>query len=85
MLSLDPTTISGNASDDIKRFLADPQTLFNTLMEGGCKTTFAESVVERKVVSEISVVQNATESSTQEARVVCGIQFADGVFSHRNI
>jgi len=77
MFSLDPATISGNASDDIKRFLADPQTSFNTLIEGMCKTTFAESVVNRIVISEVSVAQNATEPSRHEARVVCRIQVAD--------
>lgn len=81
MSSQDPTTISGNASYDIKKYLADPQTSFNTLVERELRTTFAESVVEKIVISEVSVVQNAIEPSRQEARVVCSIKVAEGMFS----
>lgn len=76
----DPTTISGNASYDIKKFLADRQTSFNTLIERDLKTTFAESVVKKIVISDISVVQNAIEPSRQEARAVCSIEVAEGMF-----
>ncbi|KIK60496.1 hypothetical protein GYMLUDRAFT_43820 [Collybiopsis luxurians FD-317 M1] len=81
MSSQDPNTVSGNASDDIKGFLVDPQTSFNTLNEGKFRTTFAQSVVERIVILEASLIRNGVEPSRQEAKVVCSIRVEEDMIN----
>ncbi|KAJ3810055.1 HotDog domain-containing protein [Lentinula aff. lateritia] len=81
MTTQDPTTISGNASDDIKAFLVDPQLSFNTLVEGNFTTTFAQSVVEKIYISEVSLVQNMIEPLRQESRVVCSMRVAEDMIN----
>ncbi|GAW07385.1 hypothetical protein LENED_009373 [Lentinula edodes] len=81
MTTQNPATISGNASDDRKTFLVDPQLSFNTLVEGNFTTTFAQSIVEKIYISEVSLVQNVIEPLRQESRVVYTMQVAEDMIN----
>ncbi|KAF9463089.1 hypothetical protein BDZ94DRAFT_1260034 [Collybia nuda] len=67
----DITQIAGNASDDIKRLLGKPCAYFTNLPPGPHGLIFGQSIVERLVVTEISVHRKAEEPKKLEGRLVC--------------
>ncbi|KAF9077945.1 hypothetical protein BDP27DRAFT_1379142 [Rhodocollybia butyracea] len=83
MPSQDPASILGNASNDIKALLVDPRFSFNTLIEGSGQfyTTFAEGVVERIRISEVSLTHKVAERLNEEARVVCSIRVEEDMIN----
>ncbi|KAJ3814911.1 hypothetical protein F5876DRAFT_31879 [Lentinula aff. lateritia] len=71
-MSEDISHIVGNASDKIKHFLVDRRKLFTaTGLAPDLEATFGDPVVAALKLSEISIYQNAMESSSLEAKVTC--------------
>ncbi|KAF8638094.1 hypothetical protein AX17_002455 [Amanita inopinata Kibby_2008] len=69
----DVSCISGNAPDDVKRFLSNPSFIFLGNIPGqlvGDKL-FGASIINRMTVTEVTITEKAEEPSKKEGRVVC--------------
>jgi acyl-coenzyme A thioesterase 13 len=71
--------ISGNASEEVKRLLANPGAFFTNLPLDLKGPIFGQSITERLVVTEISVDKKADEPKKLEGRVVCEITVEEGI------
>ena len=78
----DVSQITGNASDDIKRIIADtgPGGFFQSHRIGDSSTMFGESMLKRMKVAEISLNRNAEEEKKVEARVVIELDVTEGQY-----
>lgn len=73
----DPSNITGNASEDLKRFLSSPVSIF--LGKGpGSDRFFGAPIIKRMTVKEVSVVDKSEEPSKREGRVVCELVTEEG-------
>jgi len=73
----DVSRITGNASDDIKRFL--DSVLTNPRKERS--PTFAESIQRRLQVTEVSINKKAEEERKTEARVVLELEVSEDMLN----
>ncbi|KAG9218587.1 hypothetical protein CCMSSC00406_0001299 [Pleurotus cornucopiae] len=64
-ISLEVSNIAGNASPDIKAFVANPLWIANS------ETSFAIKIAKNIVVTEVSILPKNEEPLKKEARVVC--------------
>ncbi|KAF5371176.1 hypothetical protein D9758_004271 [Tetrapyrgos nigripes] len=69
--STDISRIAGNASHTIKQLFADPVEYFNVYAKGLLNHGFAETVVARIVMTEVSILDDPEEKERKRARVVC--------------
>jgi len=69
----DISHISGNVPDEVKRFVGIPAIVFKSRVPEVSKPIFGESVTNRLLITEISVVPKAEEPKRLEGRVVCEI------------
>ena len=78
----DVSQITGNASDDIKRIIADrgPGGFFQSQRIGRSSTIFGESMLKRMKVVEISLNRNTEEEKKMEARVVIELDVTEGQY-----
>ena len=79
--AFDVTTVSGNVSDEIKKFLGDHRNLFATFWKPGHKplNSFAQTIQQRMRVTERSVYEKAEEPHKVEGRAVLEIEVAEGM------
>ncbi|KAF8334854.1 HotDog domain-containing protein [Amanita rubescens] len=66
----DISNIAGNASEELKRFLSSPASIFLGKGPGG-DGFFGAPIIKRMTVKEVSVVNKSEEPSKKEGRVVC--------------
>lgn len=76
----DISHISGNASNKIKRLLARPSAIFANLPLDVQGPIFGQSIMERLVVTEISVQGKIEEPTKLEGKVVLELTVEDGKF-----
>lgn len=76
----DISHIAGNASDNIKRLLARPSALFAHLPLDIQGPIFGQSIMERLVVTEISVQGKVEEPTKLEGKVVLELTVEEGKF-----
>jgi len=74
----DVSHISGNVSDEVKRFLGNTVDFFIGRRPGPLPI-FGESIIKRMVVNEISVKEKAEEPQKLEGRFVCEITVEEGL------
>ena len=70
MTAQDPSKITGNASEDVKRFIGDPVVIFLG-KKIGRDGAFGASIIKRLTVKEVSVIDKSEEPHKKEGRVVC--------------
>jgi acyl-coenzyme A thioesterase 13 len=73
----DISHITGNAPDDVKRFVASSHKIFKQNKAQG--PLFGEEIHKRMVVTEVSIVPKAEEPKKHEGRVVLETDVAEGV------
>ncbi len=79
--AFDVTSVAGNVSDEIKKFLGDHGNLFATFWKPGQKplNSFAQTIQERVRVTELSVSKKAEEPYKLEGIAVLEIEVAEGM------
>ncbi|KAL0570190.1 hypothetical protein V5O48_011780 [Marasmius crinis-equi] len=66
--------VSGNAPDDVKRIIAYPAiSIFSVNGEAEKGTGYSDSVAQRLIVTEVSVLKHPEEPSKDVGRVVCEV------------
>jgi len=76
----DVSQVGGNASEEIKRLLGDPEAFFNSFQkpEQIPSNTFGRDVGRRMTVTEISILKKKEEPEKLEGRVVMEIEVQEG-------
>ena len=72
LTEVDPSAIAGNASDRVKKLIANPVALLTHTR------TFAQHIFARLVLTEVSIHPKAQEPEKLEARVVYEIEVGPG-------
>jgi acyl-coenzyme A thioesterase 13 len=87
---IDTSQIAGNASDDIKRTIGNPNRFFQRLRGNRVKDSdpsspmFADSILKRMKTVEISLNRKAEEEKKMEARVVVELDVTEGQYMGLN-
>ncbi|KAK7029372.1 hypothetical protein VNI00_014626 [Paramarasmius palmivorus] len=74
----DISRISGNASDHVKAFLADPTTLEDVSGQSQLVRGFGYDIISRMVVTEVSLNKKQDEPLREEGRVVIKMKVEQG-------
>ncbi|KAK7041794.1 hypothetical protein VNI00_009083 [Paramarasmius palmivorus] len=79
-MDTDISHVSGNASDEIKRAIADPtKRLFCIDGDPAKGTGYSHAVAKQMVFTEVSILRNPEDPKAKEVgRVVCELVVNDG-------
>ncbi|PFH46565.1 hypothetical protein AMATHDRAFT_154507 [Amanita thiersii Skay4041] len=67
---VDTSRIAGNAPDEVKQLIGNLMFIFS----GHRKGLFSSSIVNRMVVTEVSIIEKSEEPLKKEGRVVCELE-----------
>ena len=73
----DPSKITGNAPEDVKRVVGDPVLIFLGKRSSN-DGAFGASIIKRLTVKEVAVVDKFEEPRKKEGRVVCEVVAKEG-------
>lgn len=80
-VQFDVSQVGGNASEDIKRLLGDPEAFFNSFQKPGqvqLLNAFGRDIERRMKVTEISILKKKEEPEKLEGRAVMEIEVQEG-------
>lgn len=79
--------VSGNASEEIKRLLGDPEAFFNSFRKPGqvsLPNAFGRDIERRMKVTELSILKKKEEPAKLEGRAVMEIEVQEGALTLRH-
>jgi len=82
----DVSQIGGNASEEIKRLLGDPEAFFNSFRKPGQSpplNAFGRDIELRMKITEISILKKKEEPQKLEGRAVMEIEVQEGALTLR--